>query len=165
VNHDAPAEPPSDEPSLPDPAAAGSAGARADASTSEVDGSTPQRGGSTSDQAGGGSGPAGWRPTRWSREAIDLLPDLGRLLRELVNDERVPRRAKIVAGAAAAYVASPVDLLPDVIPTVGGIDDLVVVLGAVRYLVATAGYDLVRELWTGNDAGFSLVIVLAGVKE
>jgi uncharacterized membrane protein YkvA (DUF1232 family) len=104
-----------------------------------------------------------WRPTRWSREAIALLPDLARLLRALVADPRVPRRAKLVAAAAVGYVASPVDLLPDVIPTVGGVDDLVVVLGAVRYLVATAGYDLVRELWTGNDAGFSLVIVLTGV--
>jgi uncharacterized membrane protein YkvA (DUF1232 family) len=104
-----------------------------------------------------------WRPTRWSREAIALLPDLARLLRALVADPRVPRRAKLVAAAAAGYVASPVDLLPDVIPTLGGVDDLVVVLGAVRYLVATAGYDLVRELWTGNDAGFSMVIVLTGV--
>jgi uncharacterized membrane protein YkvA (DUF1232 family) len=104
-----------------------------------------------------------WRPTHWSREAIALLPDLARLLRALVSDPRVPRRAKLVAAAAAGYVASPVDLLPDVIPTFGGVDDLVVVLGAVRYLVATAGYDLVRELWTGNDAGFSMVIVLTGV--
>jgi uncharacterized membrane protein YkvA (DUF1232 family) len=104
-----------------------------------------------------------WRPTRWSREALALLPALARLLRALVSDPRVPRRAKLVAAAAAGYVASPVDLLPDVIPSVGGVDDLVVVLGAVRYLVATAGYDLVRELWTGNDAGFSLVIVLTGV--
>jgi uncharacterized membrane protein YkvA (DUF1232 family) len=105
-----------------------------------------------------------WRPTRWSREAVALLPDLARLLRALIGDPRVPRRAKLVAAAAAGYVASPVDLLPDLIPTVGGVDDLVVVLGAVRYLVATAGYDLVRELWTGNDAGFSMIIVLTGVE-
>ena len=107
--------------------------------------------------------PAAWRPTRWSREAITLLPDLGRLLRALVADPRVPRRAKIVAGAALAYVASPIDLVPDFVPTAGGVDDLLIVLAAVRFLVATAGYDLVRELWTGNDAGFSMVIVLAGV--
>lgn len=106
-----------------------------------------------------------WRPTRWSREAVTLLPDLGRLLRALVADPRVPRRAKLVAGAAAAYVASPVDLLPDLVPSVGGVDDVVIVLAAIRYLVAAAGYDLVRELWTGNDAGFSLVIVLAGVEK
>jgi uncharacterized membrane protein YkvA (DUF1232 family) len=107
--------------------------------------------------------PTAWRPTRWSREAITLLPDLGRLLRALVADPRVPRRAKIVAGAAIGYVASPIDLVPDFVPTAGGVDDLLILLAAVRFLVATAGYDLVRELWTGNDAGFSMVIVLAGV--
>jgi uncharacterized membrane protein YkvA (DUF1232 family) len=114
---------------------------------------------------GGGlpTDPSAWRPTRWSREAVSLLPDLGRLLRTLVADPRVPRRAKFVAGAAIAYVASPIDLMPDFVPSAGGLDDLLVVLAAVRFLVATAGYDLVRELWTGNDAGFSLVIVLAGV--
>jgi uncharacterized membrane protein YkvA (DUF1232 family) len=106
----------------------------------------------------------GWRPTRLSQEAVALLPDLARLLRALVADPRTPRRAKVVAAVAAAYVASPVDLLPDVIPSVGGIDDLFVVLGAIRYLVSAAGYDLIRELWTGNDAGFSLLIVFTGVE-
>jgi uncharacterized membrane protein YkvA (DUF1232 family) len=94
---------------------------------------------------------------------VALLPDLARLLRALVADPRTPRRAKVVAGAAVAYVASPVDLLPDV-PVIGRFDDLLVVLAAVRFVVAAAGYDLVRELWTGNDAGFSLLIVLAGVE-
>jgi uncharacterized membrane protein YkvA (DUF1232 family) len=113
-----------------------------------------------------GSLPSGWRQVDRSlaREAVALLPDLGRLLRALVRDPRVSVRAKIVAGAAAAYVASPVDLLPDVLPTVGGLDDLVVVILAVRHLVGTAGYDLVRELWTGTQDGFTLLIVLAGVE-
>jgi uncharacterized membrane protein YkvA (DUF1232 family) len=113
-----------------------------------------------------GSLPSGWKHVDRSlaREAVALLPDLGRLLRALVRDPRVPVRAKIVAGAAAAYVASPVDLLPDVLPTVGGLDDLVVVILAVRHLVGTAGYDLVRELWTGTQDGFSMLIVLAGVE-
>jgi uncharacterized membrane protein YkvA (DUF1232 family) len=113
-----------------------------------------------------GSLPSGWRQADRSlaREAVALLPDLGRLLRALVRDPRVPVRAKIVAGAAAAYVASPVDLLPDVLPTVGGLDDLMVVILAVRHLVGAAGYDLVRELWTGTQDGFSMLIVLAGVE-
>ena len=105
----------------------------------------------------------GREPRPLWRESIAVLPDLGRLLRSLVADPRVPRRAKLVAGTAIAYVAGPVNLLPDVLP-MGGVDDVVVVLLAVRYLVATAGYDLVRELWTGTDDGFGVVIVLAGVR-
>ena len=108
--------------------------------------------------------PVGRDPRPLWRESIALLPDLGRLLRALATDPRVPGRAKLVAGAAVAYVAGPVDLLPDVF-AVGGVDDVVVVLLAVRFLVATAGYDLVRELWTGTDDGFGLVIVLAGVRD
>jgi uncharacterized membrane protein YkvA (DUF1232 family) len=105
--------------------------------------------------------PAGPRPL-W-REAVAMLPDLGRLLRSLSQDPRVPWHAKLVAAGSALYVASPVDLLPDVIPGVGGVDDLLAVLVAVRQLVATAGYDVVREHWTGTDDGFGVLIVLAGV--
>ncbi|WP_052666238.1 YkvA family protein [Nitriliruptor alkaliphilus] len=75
----------------------------------------------------------------------------------------MPWHAKAVAAAAAAYVASPVDLLPDVVPYVGGIDDLLAVLIAVRRLITAAGYDVVREHWTGTDDGFGVLIVLAGV--
>lgn len=92
-----------------------------------------------------------------------MLPDLGRLLRSLARDPRVPWHAKAVAAGAAMYVASPVDLLPDVVPGVGGVDDLLAVLVAVRRLVTAAGYDVVREHWTGTDDGFGVVIVLAGV--
>ncbi len=97
------------------------------------------------------------------REAIGLLPDLARLLRDLGRDPRTPRRAKLIAAGAAGYVAFPVDLLPDVVPGVGGVDDLLVVLWAVRRLVAIGGYDLVRELWTGTDGGFAMLIVIAGM--
>jgi uncharacterized membrane protein YkvA (DUF1232 family) len=92
-----------------------------------------------------------------------MLPDLGRLLQSLSRDPRVPWHAKAVAAGAGLYVASPLDLLPDVIPGVGGWDDLLVVLVAVRQLVTTAGYDVVREHWTGTDDGFGVLIVLAGV--
>jgi uncharacterized membrane protein YkvA (DUF1232 family) len=97
------------------------------------------------------------------REAVASLPDLGRLLRDLARDPRTPRRAKIIAAGAAGYVASPFDLLPDVVPGVGGLDDLLLVSWAIRRLVAIAGYDLVRELWTGTDGGFAVLIVLAGM--
>ncbi len=75
----------------------------------------------------------------------------------------MPWHAKATAAAAALYVASPIDLLPDVVPGVGGVDDLAAVLFAVRRLVTAAGYDVVREHWTGTDDGFGVLIVLAGV--
>ena len=97
-----------------------------------------------------------------------MLPDVGRLLRSLATDPRVTWRAKAVAGAAAGYVLIPRPgtrtLAGGILPGAGvGIDDVLVVLLAVRHLVAAAGYDLVRERWTGTDDGFALLVVLAGV--
>jgi uncharacterized membrane protein YkvA (DUF1232 family) len=54
----------------------------------------------------------------------------GRLVVDLVGDPRVPWSRKAVLGIAAAYVASPVDLVPDWIPFVSRIDDVVVTLVA-----------------------------------
>jgi uncharacterized membrane protein YkvA (DUF1232 family) len=93
-----------------------------------------------------------------------MLPVVGRLLRDLATDARVPWRAKLVAGAAAGYALVPRKGLPDVVPGAGiGLDDVVVLLFAVRHLISAAGYDLVRERWTGTDGGFALLIVIAGV--
>ncbi len=43
------------------------------------------------------------------------------------RDPRVPLSAKLVAGAVAAYALSPVDLIPDFIPVLGYLDDLILV--------------------------------------
>ncbi|TLW97566.1 DUF1232 domain-containing protein [Rhizobium sp. MHM7A] len=43
------------------------------------------------------------------------------------RDRRVPWYAKAVAGAVAAYALSPIDLIPDFIPVLGYLDDLVIV--------------------------------------
>ena len=93
-----------------------------------------------------------------------MLPDVGRLLRDLATDPRVPWRAKLVAGAAAGYALVPRKGLPDLVPGSGiGFDDVLVVTFAVRHLISAAGYDLVRERWNGTDGGFAMLIVLAGV--
>ncbi|MFA9430312.1 YkvA family protein [Egicoccus sp. AB-alg2] len=103
-------------------------------------------------------------PRGWWREAVAMLPDLARLLRDLSRDPRVPRRTKVLAAAAATYVAMPFDVVPDVVPGLGLIDDAVIAVVALRRLVAAAGYDVVRELWGGTDDGFALLIVLTGVE-
>lgn len=60
---------------------------------------------------------------RWSRSLRREL----RVLRLAAADPRVPRRAKWLAGAAVAYAVSPIDLIPDFIPVVGHLDDLIIV--------------------------------------
>ena len=108
----------------------------------------------------------GDRP-RESRTVVELarfVGDTGRLLWRVARDPRVPWAAKIVAGGAVAYVASPIDLIPDIIPGVGQLDDLFLLVRALRYLASSAGYDLLHELWPGSEDGFALLLVVAGIE-
>src|SRR5436305_14873331 len=69
----------------------------------------------------------------------------GRLAFRLLRDERVPMMAKLVVPAALLYVASPLDLIPDLIPVLGQIDDIgIVVLGIVAFIKLCPGH-LVAE--------------------
>lgn len=62
--------------------------------------------------------------------AAALKREVG-VLRLAASDPRVPRRAKWLAAAAVAYLASPIDLIPDFIPVLGHLDDLLIVPGLV----------------------------------
>jgi len=59
-------------------------------------------------------------------------PSYGRLVLALLRDERVPLGRKAILGIAAGYVASPLDLIPESIPIIGAIDDVVVLVLAVE---------------------------------
>jgi len=97
-------------------------------------------------------GPEGrrWPDTRNRvKEAALALPNLAKLLGRLMRDPRVPARSKALAAAALAYVASPVDLVPDLIPVLGRTDDVFVAIFAVHHLIRTAGEEVVVEHWDG----------------
>jgi len=62
-------------------------------------------------------------------------PSYGRLVLALLTDHRVPASQKAILGLAAGYVASPLDLIPESIPIIGAVDDVVVlVLGLELFL-------------------------------
>lgn len=81
------------------------------------------------------------------------LPHYFRLIVRLLGDSRVSRPDKLVLAAAVAYVLAPFDLIPDVIPILGRLDDLVFLALAIDRLVKRAGSDLVYEHWDGPDEG------------
>lgn len=82
-------------------------------------------------------------------DAVSLVPNLIKLISRLVKDPRVPRRSKIALGLAAAYVASPIDLIPEVIPVLGWADDLLFMMLAIDSLIERAGKEVVEEHWDG----------------
>lgn len=90
-------------------------------------------------------------------DVVMMMPNIVKLVGRLLRDPRVPRRAKITLGLAAAYVASPIDLIPEVIPVVGWADDVVLMMFAIDSLIERAGPEVVAEHWDGPGDLLSLV--------
>ena len=86
-----------------------------------------------------------------------MLPNLVKLVGRLLKDPRVPRRAKITLGLAAAYVASPIDLIPEIIPVIGWADDIILLMIALDSLIERAGVEVVDDHWDGPGDLLSLV--------
>ncbi len=96
-------------------------------------------------------------------EATRLLPDVVRLLRRLIGDPLLPRRAKVTLWVLMAYLLSPIDLVPDFVPILGYADDAIVAAIALRRVVRIAGSDAIDRHWTGTQAGRAIVRRLAGL--
>lgn len=98
-------------------------------------------------------------------EALRLLPDLLRLLRRLATDRDVPRGVRIRLALLMAYLAIPIDLIPDFIPVLGYADDAIVVTLVLRGTVRRAGMEAVRARWAGTEDGFAALCRLAGLAQ
>jgi uncharacterized membrane protein YkvA (DUF1232 family) len=87
-----------------------------------------------------------------AREIALLVPNLARLFAELLRDPRVPRRSRALVLLGIAWIASPIDLIPEFIPFLGPLDDAIVAALILRHVVKRAGPDVVREHWRGDPA-------------
>jgi uncharacterized membrane protein YkvA (DUF1232 family) len=85
-----------------------------------------------------------------AKQLARLLPDLAMLLRGLLRDPRVSRGSKVLVGFAIVWVVSPIDLLPEFLPVIGPLDDVIVVALVLRHLVKRAGPQVVRDHWRGD---------------
>jgi uncharacterized membrane protein YkvA (DUF1232 family) len=61
------------------------------------------------------------------------------------KDPRIPFRSKILIGLAVSYLMCPIDLIPDFIPVVGQLEDLVIVPALIGYAVKIIPPDVLRE--------------------
>jgi uncharacterized membrane protein YkvA (DUF1232 family) len=96
-----------------------------------------------------------------TRALARFVPDCIVLFRRLLSDERVPRSVKLVLIPAIAYLAFPLDLIPDFIPVIGYLDDAVVLAWALRHIVRVAGPVVVREQWPGPQRSLATLMRLA----
>lgn len=96
-------------------------------------------------------------------ELVKLVPPCLALLRDILRDPDVPRRAKIAPALTIVYVAIPIDLIPDFIPGIGYLDDALIVAWAIRHLIASAGRERVEHHWHGDPATLQRILHLARV--
>ncbi len=75
-----------------------------------------------------------------------------RLVFALLRDRRVPLGTKLIVPAAVVYLISPIDFLPDIIPGLGQLDDLIVLLAAVAVFLAAVPRRILLEHLGGGSA-------------
>ena len=96
-------------------------------------------------------------------DAKRFVPDVVRLLRTLARDETLSPKVRRRLGLLLAYLALPVDLVPDFIPVLGYADDVVVVALVLRSVVRSAGAAAVERHWSGSPGGLVVLRRLAGL--
>lgn len=86
------------------------------------------------------------------RQVAEFLPSCVTTARRLRRDPRVPRRAKIALLVAIAWVVSPIDLLPEFLPVIGPLDDVVAVVLLLRYAGRSIPRPTLLEAWPSDPA-------------
>jgi len=97
------------------------------------------------------------------KEAVRILPDLLRLVTRMARDSSLPPGVRWRLGLLLAYLALPIDLVPDFVPVLGYADDAIVVAFVLRSVVGRVGVEEVRARWPGTDDGFAALRRLTGI--
>lgn len=95
-----------------------------------------------------------------ARAVAGFVPDCLVLLKRLVSDPRVARRHKVALVLLIAYLAMPLDLVPDFIPVAGQLDDAILVALVLRRVVR-GNRELVTAHWGGPPSSLALVLRMA----
>lgn len=106
------------------------------------------------------SPPAAAPPLRdtWKQELAQAVPNLAKLIVRTARDPRAPVKSKAATAAAVALAISPIDLIPDFIPVLGRVDDVLLVAYAVNRLVEQTGIAVLQEHWDGDPRLLSALL-------
>jgi uncharacterized membrane protein YkvA (DUF1232 family) len=86
-------------------------------------------------------------PAGTAKDLATVLPACATTARRLRRDPRVPRRAKVAVAFAGLWVISPIDLIPEFLPVIGPLDDVIVVALALRYAARRVPREVLFEAW------------------
>ena len=87
-----------------------------------------------------------------------FLPACVTMVRRLRKHPAVPRRAKVAVGAAVLYVMMPIDIVPDFIPVIGVLDDIIIVAAILRYAARLIPRDVLIETWPAEPAALDRLL-------
>ncbi len=89
------------------------------------------------------------RQTQLKEYAL-IAPRLLKLLGRLMRDPRVPARSKAILLCTVGYVLSPIDIIPDAIPRMGRVDDIVLTAFALDHILKRVPDHVLHEHWDGD---------------
>ena len=92
-----------------------------------------------------------------ARALAGFVPDCVVLCRRLLADRRVPRRHKALLAGLVGYLASPLDLIPDFIPVIGQLDDVLVAVLILRTARRGIRRSIVRQHWPGPPQSLRVI--------
>jgi uncharacterized membrane protein YkvA (DUF1232 family) len=92
-----------------------------------------------------------------ARELARLVPDILRLVRDLLMDRSTPRSVRVALGILLVWLISPIDLVPEFIPVLGPLDDVIVAVVILRFVRRRLGEGEMRRHWRGSDEGWAVV--------
>lgn len=95
-------------------------------------------------------------------DLLRLVPDVLRLVRGLVADRSVPLAVRGALVVLLAWLISPIDLVPEFIPVIGPVDDVVVTVLVLRWVRRRLGDAELQRRWPGTPDGYALLIGILG---
>jgi uncharacterized membrane protein YkvA (DUF1232 family) len=105
------------------------------------------------------------RPTRDTASAlVTLVPDLALMVYRLARDPSTPTRYRAGLIVLGAYLALPIDVVPDFLPVVGALDDVILVAVVLRWVARGVGGSAIERAWTGSPRGLAIVRAAAGLE-
>lgn len=96
------------------------------------------------------------------RELVRVVPDVLRLVRDLIGDATVPRGVRLALVGLLVWLVNPIDLIPEFIPVIGPLDDVIVAVLVLRYVQRRLGRAELQRRWPGSDDGFGLLARVLG---
>jgi len=96
-------------------------------------------------------------------DAARMMPDLVLLVRDLARDRSIPRRVRARIWILLAWMASPIDAIPDIIPVIGMADDVILTYLVLRSVARVAGNDVLKQHWRGSPESLATLEHLLGL--